>query len=302
MVNRTALQFALACAAWTLLCPSPLRAQLPRRLEECLPYPTFAQEIKEMRDQTPEPQVIVDAVRFKASTPLPYSIQRELTRSLTGRQFAANSDWVDEIEQAARRAWSDRGYFFVNADAEAQLLGSNSTHQRVSVTIHVDEGRQYRLSSIRFSDNAVFRSEELLRLIHLRPGEVFNTQRIRDGLEALRNLYGSKGYIDFVAQPQTEADHVRRRISLVMDVAEGKQFRVGKIKVLGLDPGEEHLFLWKLRPGDLFNVQLLDDFYKDNKSILPADASPADMHLHRNLQDGTADLLFDFRTCASLED
>jgi hypothetical protein len=54
-----------------------------------------------------------------------------------------------------------------------------------------------------------------------------------------------------------------------MELDQQKQFRVGRIEVLGLDRNKETLLKWKLKPGDVFNVELFEDFFKDNKSLFP---------------------------------
>ncbi len=95
--------------------------------------------------------------------------------------------------------------------------------------------------------------------------------------------------------PITEVDDVRQRMSLVMDLQEGPPYRVGKIEVPGPDPRMESLLKSKLKRGDIFDPKLVEDFYKKNKSFLPADASPADNQLHTDVRNGRVDLVFDFR-------
>jgi hypothetical protein len=42
------LDSAFVCAG---ACSSPSHAQLPQRLNRCLPYPTYAQDVSDMRDE-----------------------------------------------------------------------------------------------------------------------------------------------------------------------------------------------------------------------------------------------------------
>lgn len=48
--------------------------------------------------------------------------------------------------------------------------------------------------------------------------------------------------------------------------------------------------------GDIFNNERLDGFFKENKAILPSDASREDLQVLCNVKEGTVDLKFDFRT------
>ncbi|SRR5712692_5141898 len=305
MGRRRAPQFILLVVAYTSVCSPPIGAQLPQKVKRCLPYPTLADEIREMRGET-QRKVTIDAVKFQGSPHLAPLALRELIESLKQHEFDGDSDWVREFEGTVRGAWQDQGYFTVAVKAEAQLVSEDATRARVSVTVHVEEGRQYRLGDIRVRPadprgTLVFPPDELRKLIPLREGQLFNVAKIRDGLEALRKLYGTKGYIDFTAAPITDVGD-DRQLSLVIELDEQKQYRVGRIEVLGLDERKEGLLKWKLKPGDVFNVELFEAFFRDNKALLPADASPMDVQVHRDMNNGTVDLVFDFQTLPCPQD
>jgi outer membrane protein assembly factor BamA len=299
-------QFTLLVVAYTSLCSPPIGAQLPQKLERCLPYPTLAQEIREMRRET-QRKVTIDAVTFQGSPHLAPLALRQLINSLKQHEFDGDSDWIREFEDTVRGAWQEQGYFTAEVKAEAQVVSEDSARARVSVTVHVEEDQQYRLGDIRFRpadarETLVFPPDELRKQIPLREGQLFNVAKIRDGLEALRKLYGTKGYIDFTAAPMTDVGDDRQRISLVIELDQQKQYRVGRIEVLGLDERKKGLLKWKLKPGDVFNVELFEGFFKDNKSLLPADASPRDVETHHDMNNGTLDLFFDFQTLPCPQD
>jgi outer membrane protein assembly factor BamA len=205
MGRRTVL-FILLGVIHILICSSPIYAQIPRRLERCLPYPTLAEEIKDMQDEveakerkTPQRKVVIDAVNFDGPIHLPNSIREQLITELKQREFDGDYDWLGEIQEVpVRGAWQDQGYFRVNSTAQARIISSDSTIQHVSVIVHVDEGLQYRLGDVSFregdpDDPLPFPAEELRKLVPLREGDLFNVEKIREGLEALKKLYDSNG-------------------------------------------------------------------------------------------------------------
>jgi outer membrane protein assembly factor BamA len=208
------------------------------------------------------------------------------------------------------------------------------------VTIHVDEGIQYRLREIRFqkppddwsvqnhhsissaeetaeihkpslrkkvlpyaeagrfgSAELAFSSEELRKRVPLTDGELFRTGQIRKGIDALKRLYLVHGYINFVATPLTEVDDRTGMISLILELDEGRQFRVGKVEVLGLDPQTERALKWRIQPGDIFKFDFFNEFFADNKDILPTGASPENAEMSKNEKNGIVDVLFRFTTC-----
>ena len=289
-----------------------MRAQLPPRVERCLPWPTLGQEIEDFRkevreleelDPPPRGQIRIKKVVFQGVTQMPESAQRELAESIKKRTFEdEDGGWLDEIQEIdVRGAWQERGYFQVKVSAKADIETGGPELAWATVTIRVDEGLQYRLGKLTFSVGTVFPQETLRKLIPLREGDIFNIEKIRLGLEALARLYGSKGYIDFTSAPDTDIDKSRQRISLMLWLDEQRQYRIGKVEVLGLNRKLERRLKSKLRPGEPFNYKAVDEFFKMNKAVLPADASTAwDMSMKRDMKNNMVDLLFDFRACPSM--
>ena len=302
---RRAVQFVLQVVIFMLFCPAPAGAQLPRRLKRCLPYPTIADEISEMRESTQHPKVIIDDLKFDGAIHLPEEILAQLVAEIKHHEFQADSDWLAELaEVPVRNAWQEHGYFTVLPTAESQVLSRDSTTLHVSVTVHVKEGLQYRLSEVRFQSTQdprpgsdLFPLGELRQQIPLRDGDLFNAERVREGLEALQRLYGSKGYVDFTSEPRTDVDNEHQTISLTIVLSEEKQYRVGSVEVLGLDPALENLLRSLIRPGEIFNPQILNNFYKEHKSVLPPGASPENDEVLRDVRNATVALRLDFRPC-----
>jgi hypothetical protein len=123
--------FILSC--WYVV---PSSAQLPKRLERCLPHPTLAQEIRDMRQEVrdrmfPEPVVHVHVlqVKFDPDSKIPPDIQNEISKNEIGRTHEedADSDYLDDAakeiaEVAARGALQGHGYFQPLADANLTVL------------------------------------------------------------------------------------------------------------------------------------------------------------------------------------
>lgn len=159
--------------------------------------------------------------------------------------------------------------------AEARVTSSSPVLEHVVVRAHVSGGPRYTLSDIRLrnldsdENHLAFSAEELRALIPLHDGDVFSVGKVREGLDALRRYYGSHGYIDFVAAPETpKFDEMHQQIALVVSLQEGIQFRLGNIEVVGLDPPLEKELRSKIKPGETLNLQLIIDFYRDHKSAL----------------------------------
>jgi outer membrane protein assembly factor BamA len=219
----------------------------------------------------------------------------------------------------------DEGFFKMTSTAKAQIISSNATEQHVSVTVHVDEGLQYRLKDIRFGKkpqivpaaaddgetngfvlpkkvefhefhdtehldaDLIFPPEELRKRFLLSDGDVLDASKIKQGLDALDHLYGSRGYLDFAAKPETITNDKSATISLILVLDEGKQFRVGKVEAYNLDPEREAKLKSRIHAGDIVNHDLFWEFFRENHTFISV--------LQQNEDNGTIDLQFGFPTC-----
>lgn len=263
------------------------------------------------RMNEPRQRIIVDDVKFDGPIHVSDAVRQQVVSDLKKHNFNDNPDfesaWLAEIEDVRLKGvWRDQGYFKAEATAKEEFIRNDSMGKHVRIIAHINEGPQFRLGDVQFRSSGpgeplAFRPEELRRLIRLREGDIFSTAKIREGLDALRQLYASHGYIDFVATPLTDIDDSRPRISLVMALDQQKQFRVASVEVFGLDQKMETLLKSKLKPGDVYNWQVVEDFLKQNASALPPDISPSDIELHRDVRRGTVDFRFNiFQGCPNL--
>lgn len=259
-------------------------------------------EFKELIGLRVYPKMVIDDVKIEGGSHLSDYDRAQLIAALERRQFDRDDDWLADPEGIVSGYWRDRGYFRVNVTTEEKVLSSDSTYQHVALSFHVQEGLQYRLQVIRFqnTDRAVplaFPPGQLRKLIPLQDGELFNTESIRKGMEALMNLYTSRGYIDFVTVPDTQFDEISCQIALVMGLDQGRQFRIAKMEVVGTHLEAQRILRSRLKVGDIFNSTAIKDFFRQNKPLLPPDTSLQDVHVTRNIKNGTVSLVFDFRDC-----
>lgn len=288
MALRPLLRPGLLGICYVMLCSSPVLAQLPRR---CASNPTVS------------PKVVVDSVKFD-DTQLPSPIQDQIVAKVKQGEFRATSGWVNDLEEAdVRDTLGDQGYFRAQENAKADVISTDTDGEHVAITLHIQKGLQYRVGEIHFHAAQgvalTFPTEELRKLVPVKEGDLFSATKIRAGLDALKRLYATVGYINFVAEPRTWVDDASQLVSLDIELDQQKQFRIGKIEILGLDPTLESVLRQKIEPGAIFNYQPVQEFYDEYKSALPLDASVADDKFVRDTTNGIVDVEFDFRVCSA---
>lgn len=262
-----------------------------------------------------QPKIIIESVKITGAPHLPNDVRARLTSLMHGREFEGSPEkWVGDLGAAVLEAATARmdeppatydGYTITAACSNWHfwhlVSRDASGNMHVSIDVELTESPPQRLATIRFvsaSDSTaatLFSPNQLRNLVPLREGEFFSVEKIEDGFDAIVRLYHSNGYLDFALNSSEQYDNKSQTVSLVMELKEGQQYRVGDIRVVGLDPALEAALRLKLKPGDVMNFQVVRDFYTENKSVLLPTASPQDVKLTRDVQNSKANLSFDFR-------
>jgi outer membrane protein insertion porin family len=170
---------------------------------------------------------------------IPHSIFLE---NLFARTYDASK--LQEDADLVRLTYQNHGYF-------KAIVGEPSTHirnegglslltfrpkkgKRIDITMPIEEGDRYRLGGITFTGNEHVKNVKALRAqFAIKDGDIFNAKAIGKGLENLRKAYGTLGYINFVANPNTRFDEAKKLVYLDIDIDEGKPFYVSRIEFTG---------------------------------------------------------------------
>ena len=258
-------------------------------------------------------KIVIDDVDLQGAVHLPESAKRQLVVDLMHREYPENSEWVADVEDKAVRAetegWPDRenqGYIGFSVGASFKTLWQEPGLRHVLVTIQLNEGKQKRLKGIGFRFVATqpsgpsFDTASLRKLIPLNDGKVYKRDKFYSGLDAVLHAYQERGFVDFTSDVESQADDTNQTVEFVVQLNSGKQYRWGNIQVFGLDPKMEMLLKTQLKIGSPVNPKLIEDFYRDNKSALPVDASPKNVNWQYDRERATVDLTFDLRGPSSL--
>ncbi len=296
MKRRTVLRVSFACICCALIC-CPLLAQTSWKAEHC--------QLLARASAPAGPQVIIDDIVLDSPTDVAAPVWNQIA-SETKRQSFSGDNWVEVLREVNLRGeLQNQGYFTPDVAAEAKIVSSSPTLEHVVVHARVRGGTQYKLSGIQFRNQdpekrLAYSTEGLRALIPLHDGDVFSAEKMRNGLDALRRYYDSRGYIDFVAAPETHIDDTQQKIAVLLSLDEGVQFRLGQIETVGLDATLEKELRSTVKPGDVVNLKVIADFYEHHKSELPEEVLPEDNQFRRDFKEKTADAFFDFRSCSQL--
>ena len=207
----------------------------------------------------------------------------DITSDLIGSCFDDNTE---ELEERIRASFQNRGYFA----AKVKSLGLKPRDQLgvpkpVTLEAEVSDGLQYKLAEITFVENHAFSSERLRQEFPLRRGDLFSRGKVASGLQSLRKLYFTQGFLDWSAIPDTNIAS-NGTANLNISIQEGPQYHMGKLDIVPdkevsarLRPG------WKLAEGDVYDHTYIDQYLDANRDLLPAGFSRASVHIIQNCPD-----------------
>jgi outer membrane protein assembly factor BamA len=198
--------------------------------QQCAPPVKFAQTLK----------APIGQVTFLNDELLSQDTEAELVKQIRNNAVTLTavetdmSSIAEEAAERARAAYQDEGYFKAEVNAKALPIVTDKHLYDIVIQI-LTVGKQYRLEDLNIAKATSFPTQQLRDLFPIQRGEIFSREKIAAGLEALRRLYGSQGYINYTGVPDTEFDDDKATANLNINVDEGRQFLLRSVEALGVD-------------------------------------------------------------------
>ncbi len=162
---------------------------------------------------------------------------------------------VDEDVEKLTSYYRTLGYFRARVGNE---ITYDTSGKWATVHFVVDEGPRYRIRNVSFAGENDLTTEQLNEQVTLASGKFYHQGDMDRDLRALRDLYGSKGYIFAKVEADPRFLEEPGYLDLVYNVDEGNQYRVGQIHVNinGENPHTRRsvvLSRLSFRPGDIID-------------------------------------------------
>jgi outer membrane protein assembly factor BamA len=203
-----------------------------------------------------------------------------ITSELTGSCFDEDSD---EVGEWVRALFQNRGYFGVEVkNVHIQPSDPIAAPKPATLEAEVLEGPRYRLAEIKFTGNHAFGGDELRSKFLLKKGDWFSRDKVASGLDGLRKVYVSNGFIDFVCIPNTQ-NFSNATVGLSVTVLEGPQYYMGKLEILAKKEISDKLIAeWQLPEGAVFDLTYLERYIASNRALLPPDFERQNVQMVRD--------------------
>ncbi len=116
---------------------------------------------------------------------------------------------------------------------ESTQVSISPDKQDVYITVNVNEGERYQVSSIKLAGDFAISEEELKKLVLVKPGDVFSRERLNDSTKAIGDRLGKEGYAFANVNAVPEIDKEKRNVAFTVFVDPGKRVYVRRINITG---------------------------------------------------------------------
>ena len=164
---------------------------------------------------------------------------------------------MDDDKEALRTLYQNKGFSDMRVTDVQTLPLPNG--KGMDLVISINEGPQYRVNKLSIEGATIVAPEELQRRLKMKSGSLYTPDGMGADMKAIRDFYGSRGYVDMVAQPQVTPEG-KSQINLTYRIDEGVQSYVNLINIQGNTKTKDKVIRRELavHPGGVFDTTLVD--------------------------------------------
>jgi outer membrane protein insertion porin family len=139
---------------------------------------------------------------------------------------------LDEDLEHIKNYYQDYGYTSV-AFGEPQITTTGKAKkQRVNITIPIKEGTVHHLGEVTVTGATLLKNDVFIGNFPLKKGDVIRRKVIQDRIDAIDEVYRTRGYIYSYINPEY-AEKDSNTVDVHIQVFEGDQFRLGRLEFQG---------------------------------------------------------------------
>jgi outer membrane protein insertion porin family len=173
---------------------------------------------------------------------------------LTGSGRFKDEEFEDDLDKL-RDYYREQGFLDVEIPAD-KVAYAYPDEKKLVVTIDINEGRQYRIGDITFTDNKLYPTQLFHLLIQQRPGMVFTPSKLDKDVETIQDFYGKDGYLETAVRMIRKPNIATGNIDIEYQINESEQYFVESVKIEGNTKTKSIVIIRELNlgPGEVFDM------------------------------------------------
>ncbi len=152
-------------------------------------------------------------------------------------------------------------FYFTKGFLEAKVGKPRVAVEKKGLTliIPVEEGRQFKIGRVEIQGDLIAPKEELMKLVRLYPGEIFNRENVRQTISNLTDRYADKGYAFVDVTPQTIPYRDQPLVDLNFEIRQGNKVYFERVNILGNTKTRDRVIRRDIRAveGDLYSLSAI---------------------------------------------
>ena len=207
-------------------------------------------------------------------------------------------DKYDEDKQNLIEKMQAKGY------RDAELLSDTifkTGPNTVGIRIKLFEGKKYYFGDVKFSGNAKYPSDILMKILKIKKGDVFSEEELNKRLSGptpndddISSFYLNDGYLTYQADP-VQTKIYNDTVDVDIRMYEGPQYTINRVILKGNDVTNDKVVMREIRtkPGQKFNKALLIRSTREIGQLGNFDEQKTEPKpTNVNPQDGTVDIVY----------
>jgi outer membrane protein insertion porin family len=162
---------------------------------------------------------------------------KEMTLSTPGwlTWYTKNDQYSKQKLQAdletLRSYYTNRGYLEFLVDSTQVSITPDK--EQIYITINITEGPRYTISDIRLAGDLLLPEAEIMRLVQVKPGDVYSREKLQQSTKAISDRMGSDGYAFANVNAVPEIDRTNRTAAFTFFIDPGRRVYIRKINISG---------------------------------------------------------------------
>lgn len=133
--------------------------------------------------------------------------------------------------ESLKSYYQNRGYLEFNV--ESTQVSISPDKKDIYITISVNEGERFIVSSVKLAGDLIAPEAELRKLVTIKPGEIFSREKLNETQKAVSDRLGREGYAFSNVNSAPEVDKEKRQVAFTIFVDPGKRVYVRRINIGG---------------------------------------------------------------------
>ncbi len=235
-------------------------------------------------------QGVLRDIEFVGNDAFPSSRLKELMTqkgksimTIFGKAGSTDAETLQQDVIAIEDFYRDNGYLNARVTNVSRM---RVDAKYVDVVLTIDEGQTYVVNSIGINGVTVLDMQtDVLPFLKTEAGKSFAGNKLKDDIKLITDQYGTRGYAEARVTPRLD-DAGNGEVRVVLDVTEGRAYKVGQVHIEGNDKTKDYVIRRELplEPGQLYDTtktnvtqrRLENMNYFSSVEIMPIDTSYLD--------------------------